>query len=1027
MSDSPEELVDSDEPAARSTASAGEGAFARSASRPGAASSAAPSAHESAESDEPAEPAEPAESEEDGKPQTMTADARDSAAEEAVEDEAPSAEDPAADEKASAAEDADAEAPTAEEMAADSADGEAPDAGSTDQVAGEPDGADPGSCADEPSSPPREASAEDRGDRSEDRDEDAAADEAGSPEPAGGEPAAAETAPGSTPGEEPAAGSPEDDESAATAAGDEPSPAAEPSDDHAETSPQEPAASTERRMPESARQWYAEVREDARETSPSAEEEPAERPAGEIAEQGDAAETDSPRPASPTPPQWPAPSASPAARPLPVWPPPRTAQRASQPARPAEPDTEPAEGAERPAEAEHRPAADASRVVEERPSDTSDASASPEQEAPRDTPRPRAAARPEAERSGADGAAERPHGEDAAPPAQTGRDRRPSVPSAEHRETAARPDTGREVEREPRPTRHDGEAWPAVADAGAPPAHGPSGPPTRPEPPVPATARRPGDRPRQTGDPAAGHAGPAAESPAATPEAERDEAADGAARQAEGVRALEALALPPATVERPAPPVPFGREPRRPPLADSEPAGELEPYRGPAVAGGPPAGIVRPAPLGPAPVEPDAAGPGLLEPAPLDSVVEPEREGRGRRRALIVTALLAVLLAVAVTVQLVRPVPEPALKLALPPTYTFEGSSPVLPMPAQGQVVLHVEGLGTIGSAGPQTPIPTASVAKVMTAYVFLKNHPLRPGEEGPTFTISAQEAARLPQRKQRGESHVDVVAGQRFTERKALEALMVVSANNIAHELARWDAGSIPAFVEKMNATARELGMTNTRYTDPSGYDSGTVSTAADQIKLLRAAMKLPAFAEVVAQRTYVPNDGGPVRPAGNVLLGQLGIFGGKTGYTDAAGGNFVFMARRPVGGVNTLILGAVMGQSGASAMAAMSVTRRVLASAQSALRTVTLVKAGERVGTVDDGLGGRTPVTAATPVTLVGWPGLTVRVGIEGDPPHRAPRGTEVGEVVVGEGEGAARFPVEVPQDLREPDLIARLTRLE
>ncbi|WP_233359101.1 D-alanyl-D-alanine carboxypeptidase family protein [Thermomonospora amylolytica] len=472
------------------------------------------------------------------------------------------------------------------------------------------------------------------------------------------------------------------------------------------------------------------------------------------------------------------------------------------------------------------------------------------------------------------------------------------------------------------------------------------------------------------------------------------------------MRALEALALPPAEVERPglpALPAPGGWEQERAPYEESRPTGELELYRGPQVIDEPPAGIVHP------------------------GVVEPEREGRGRRRALITVALLVVLLAVAVTVQLVRPVPEPALKLTLPASHTFGGSSPVLPMPARGQVVLHVEGLGTIGSAGTQTPIPTASVAKVMTAYVFLKNHPLRSGEDGPTFTISAQEAARLPQRKQRGESHVDVVAGQRFTERKALEALMVVSANNIAHELARWDAGSIPAFVEKMNAAARELGMTGTRYTDPSGYDSGTVSTAADQVKLLRAAMKLPAFAEVVAQRTYVPNDGGPVRPAGNVLLGQNGIFGGKTGYTDAAGGNFVFVARRPVAGVNTLVLGAVMGQPGASALAAMNVTRRVLPAAQNALTAATLAKAGDRVGMVDDGLGGRTPVTAAAPVTVVGWPGLTVRVGIEGDPPSRAAPGADVGAVVVGEGEGAGRFPVELPQGLQEPDLVARLTRLE
>gem|GEM_PF-312621 len=422
---------------------------------------------------------------------------------------------------------------------------------------------------------------------------------------------------------------------------------------------------------------------------------------------------------------------------------------------------------------------------------------------------------------------------------------------------------------------------------------------------------------------------------------------------------------------------------------------------------------------------PDRVPPESPRPAP-----EPERPGKGRRRALITAAVLAVLLVAAVTVQFVRPLPEPTLRLTLPSSHTFQGSAPVLPLPRSGQAVLDVEGIGTMGATQDQRPIPTASVAKVMTAYVFLKNHPLEPGEDGPTFTISAEEAARLPFRKKRGESHVDVRAGQRFTERKALEALMVVSANNIAHELARWDSGSISAFVAKMNATAKELGMHNTRYTDPSGYDSGTVSTAADQVKLLRAAMRIPAFAEIVAERVYDPEDGGPVRPAGNVLLGNYGIVGGKTGYTDAAGGNFVFAARRQVAGVDTLMIGAVMGQHGraGSALDAMVVARHLVAAAQNALTSATLVEAGQPAAEIDDGLGGRTPLAAARPITVVGWPGLTVRLDVDGTPPKQGSQGRQVGAVLVGnDGAEPLRFPLELAQDLNGPGLLTRLTRLK
>jgi D-alanyl-D-alanine carboxypeptidase len=71
-------------------------------------------------------------------------------------------------------------------------------------------------------------------------------------------------------------------------------------------------------------------------------------------------------------------------------------------------------------------------------------------------------------------------------------------------------------------------------------------------------------------------------------------------------------------------------------------------------------------------------------------------------------------------------------------------------------------------------------------------------------------------------------------------------------------------------------------------------VSTAADQVKLLREAMRISAFAEVVSMQSYTPPHNGAVRPAGNSLLGRDGVIGGKTGFTDAAGGNYVFAAER-------------------------------------------------------------------------------------------------------------------------------------
>ena len=155
------------------------------------------------------------------------------------------------------------------------------------------------------------------------------------------------------------------------------------------------------------------------------------------------------------------------------------------------------------------------------------------------------------------------------------------------------------------------------------------------------------------------------------------------------------------------------------------------------------------------------------------------------------------------------------------------------------------------------------------------------------------------------------------MTERQALQALLLPSANNIAAVLARWDAGSAERFVARMNATARSLGMTHTRYTDPSGYDDATVSTAADQVRVVDRAMRLPVFASIVATPSATLPVAGTVHNT-NTLLGRNGFVGVKTGSTDAAGGCFAFRAIRWIDGKRTTITGVVLGQPGHDQVAA-------------------------------------------------------------------------------------------------------------
>ena len=249
--------------------------------------------------------------------------------------------------------------------------------------------------------------------------------------------------------------------------------------------------------------------------------------------------------------------------------------------------------------------------------------------------------------------------------------------------------------------------------------------------------------------------------------------------------------------------------------------------------------------------------------------------------------------------------------------------------PAYGQAAFIATGQSQIEAGPNQHPAPIASVAKVMTAYLVLRDHPLRLGQDGPTITLTEGDVADTERRAAQDQSVVPVAAGEQLTELQALQALLLPSANNIAAVLARWDAGSIARFVARMNATARSLGMTETRYTDPRGFDYTTVSTAADQVRIAVRAMREPAFASIVATPSVWLPVAGTVHNTDR-LLGQDGFVGVKTGSDSAAGSCFAFQAIRSIHDKRTTITGVVLGQPGddlvgAGLMAAAAMVDRI------------------------------------------------------------------------------------------------------
>lgn len=346
-----------------------------------------------------------------------------------------------------------------------------------------------------------------------------------------------------------------------------------------------------------------------------------------------------------------------------------------------------------------------------------------------------------------------------------------------------------------------------------------------------------------------------------------------------------------------------------------------------------------------------------------------------------------------------------------------EEQAPDLTWPDYGEAAIGAEGYGVLAAHGSGKALPTASVAKVMTALAVLNKFPLEPGQQGPTLTLGQSDVNSFNAYLAEDGSVVKVAAGEKITEYQALEAMLLPSANNMADTLAKWAFGSLGYYSAYANSLAKSFGMSSSHFgtTDASGFSPQSVASAHDLVLLGEAALQNPVLAQIVSEKSAKVPVAGVVQNV-NWLLGTRGIDGIKTGSNDTDGGVYLFSAKQTLASGQTVhIVGAIMGAK--LLVQAMNDAVPLLQSSRTNFKMSTVVQANQIVGRYDIPWGGSVNAVAAKPLSLITWQGenLTLKVSLQ---PFHAPlaKDATVGTVAIA-SQPSLTAPVVIQQNILAP----------
>ena len=238
--------------------------------------------------------------------------------------------------------------------------------------------------------------------------------------------------------------------------------------------------------------------------------------------------------------------------------------------------------------------------------------------------------------------------------------------------------------------------------------------------------------------------------------------------------------------------------------------------------------------------------------------------------------------------------PEPAFRPSNTVAPAFAGWQSALKLYSASALVIDQEDGQLLYAKNTDAIMPIASITKLMTAVVVLDAK--LPLDE--PITITREDVDTLKGTRSR------LKLGVTLPRRDMLRLALMASENRAAAALARNYPGGTGAFVQAMNQKARELGMTDTRYVDPTGLDPDNVSTALDLALMVNAGYRYALIREFTTQDSHRVAMGASAKKRrystvafrnsnGLVRSGTWDIGLSKTGYISEAGRCLVMQAR--------------------------------------------------------------------------------------------------------------------------------------